>query len=85
MQGGGYLCTSAVMDTAGVSGCAEAGYTDGRCEEYGPGYAVDSAGGAVGERPHGVGGSRDAARLHPDVGTCGEIADKRITGKSPRG
>ena len=81
---GGLLCTSAVMDTADVSGCAEAGYTDDRCEKYDPGYAAGVAGGAVSEWPHGIGGSHVAVRLHPDVGTCGEIADERITGELPR-
>ncbi len=81
-MGGGFLCTTAVMVTAGVSGCDEAGHTDDRCEKYDPRYAAGVAGGAVGEWPLGLGGV--AVKLHPDVGTYGEIADKRITGELPR-
>ena len=69
------------MVTAGVSGCAEAVQIVDRCEKYDPWYAAGAAGGAVGEWPLGLGGGNVAVKLHPDVGTYGEIADKRIAGE----
>ena len=77
---GGYTCTSAIVDTAGVSGGEEAGYIRIGCEEHDTGDVAAVAGGADGGRLHDVGGCRVASGLHSDLATRGENADKRTAG-----
>ena len=84
-MGGGYTCPSAIADAAGVSGGEEAGYISIGREEYDTGDVAGVAREADGGRLHGVGGSRVASGLHSDLGTRGEIADKRTAGGPSRG